>query len=638
MMEWKISDQDIQTVEELLLPHGAHFPEDAKKVICFWHSTDVAACPGSGKTTVLLAKLKLLADRMPLEKGAGICVLSHTNVAVDEIKKRLSGYSDRLLSYPNYIGTIQSFIDRFVTMPYLRNIFGMNVQVIDSLTYAQFVLNKMEHNARYRKLNYVTRNNFRTGSQFSERINHTQSLYIRDDGALCIRKQTRPLAGAGKPSTEQYRELVLDLLKNEGIIQYQDTYAYARAAIDELPTEYTNLFSSRFRYVFIDEYQDCNYIQRQVINSLFASEKCAVFKIGDSDQAIYNSAEDTTSDWIPQPDFLPIMTSCRFNQEIADVICKLKKDGKNIITLAGKTGIKPILFVFSPEKIDKVMDEFISTLDRYEIYDNNGIYKAIGARKKENSAGLKIGSYWSDFDGSTKKKSECSYWALVDEISKSLLAGKLYRAEQVVCRLLCRIFHYIPIKNSASGKDYTVATMKKAINEKYSEQYRQWIYEMSQIQKIDRYSVDQIIRQKINEIGRINNQSQADIFANLPELFLRDDEGANPVDMPEKNVLIEPIRGRKIVFDTIHGVKGETHDATLYLETDMQGASDLNRILPYFGVGRCQSSNLYDYSRKLAYVGMSRPKKLLCVAMQAKTYEKSRGVFDADWEIVDLRD
>ena len=180
--------------------------------------------------------------------------------------------------------------------------------------------------------------------------------------------------------------------------------------------------------------------------------------------------------------------------------------------------------------------------------------------------------------------------------------------------------------------------MKKAINEKYSEQYRQWIYEMSQIQKIDRYSVDQIIRQKINEIGRINNQSQADIFANLPELFLRDDEGANPVDMPEKNVLIEPIRGRKIVFDTIHGVKGETHDATLYLETDMQGASDLNRILPYFGVGRCQSSNLYDYSRKLAYVGMSRPKKLLCVAMQAKTYEKSRGVFDADWEIVDLRD
>lgn len=29
MMEWQISDQDIQAAEELLLPHGAHFPEDA---------------------------------------------------------------------------------------------------------------------------------------------------------------------------------------------------------------------------------------------------------------------------------------------------------------------------------------------------------------------------------------------------------------------------------------------------------------------------------------------------------------------------------------------------------------------------------------------------------------------------------
>ena len=38
-----------------------------------------------------------------------------------------------------------------------------------------------------------------------------------------------------------------------------------------------------------------------------------------------------------------------------------------------------------------------------------------------------------------------------------------------------------------------------------------------------------------------------------------------------------------------------------------------------------------------AYVGMSRPKTLLCVAIQSTTYEKSKGVFDNDWEIIDLR-
>ena len=637
MMEWQISDQDIQAVEELLLPHGAHFPEDARKVIRYWHSTDIAACPGSGKTTVLLAKLKLLADKMPLKNVAGICVLSHTNVAVDEIKNRLSDYADRLLNYPNYIGTIQSFIDRFVTMPYLRNISGQNVQVVDSLTYVQHMLSKMQHEAKYKALDYVTRNNFETGGQFSDRINHTQALHIRGDGALCIGKQKKPLAGVGKASTEQYKELLAELLKGEGIIRYQDAYAYANAAIAELPTEYTDLFSSRFRYVFIDEYQDCNNLQRQAIDAIFAPQKCAVFKIGDSDQAIYNSAENIIPDWIPQPDFLPIMTSCRFNQEIANVICKLKKGEKNIVTLAGETGIKPVLLVFSLEKIDRVIGGFISALERHELYDNNGIYKAIGAIRKEDSAGLKIGSYWTEFDGSVKKKSEYSYWASVDEIVQCLLEGKLYRTEQVVRKLLCQVLHYVPIKHPVSGKDYTPVTMKKVLEEEYRETYRQWIYEMSRLQNFDRHSVDQMVRQKINEFIENNDPSLIDSFEKLPTYFLDDSAAIGYTNMSEKNVLVEPRRGRRIVFDTIHGVKGETHDATLYLETDRMGASDLRRILHCFDVDKKGSSSLYDYSRKLAYVGMSRPRKLLCVAMQSETYAKSRGAFDSNWEIIDLR-
>lgn len=91
-------------------------------------------------------------------------------------------------------------------------------------------------------------------------------------------------------------------------------------------------------------------------------------------------------------------------------------------------------------------------------------------------------------------------------------------------------------------------------------------------------------------------------------IFLDEDTAINQIENFERNTFIDPIRGRRIEFDTIHGVKGETHDATLYLETDRQGASDLSRILPYYGVGKIGKSNLFDYSRKLAYVGMSRHK------------------------------
>jgi hypothetical protein len=83
-------------------------------------------------------------------------------------------------------------------------------------------------------------------------------------------------------------------------------------------------------------------------------------------------------------------------------------------------------------------------------------------------------------------------------------------------------------------------------------------------------------------------------------------------------------------------VKGETHDATLYLETEMKNSSDIVRILPYIGIGKARSSTLFDYSRKLAYVGMSRPRKLLCLAIQESTYNRSKNAFQ-DGEVIDIR-
>jgi len=44
--------------------------------------------------------------------------------------------------------------------------------------------------------------------------------------------------------------------------------------------------------------------------------------------------------------------------------------------------------------------------------------------------------------------------------------------------------------------------------------------------------------------------------------------------------------------------------------------------------------DLCDYSRKVAYVGMSRLSKLLCVAVKRKTYEKGKKAF-AGWRVVE---
>ena len=431
--------------------------------------------------------------------------------------------------------------------------------------------------------------------------------------------------------------LIKELLKQEGIIRYKDTYIYAAEAMQVLTKSYTSLFSTRFRYVFVDEYQDCNTLQRRTIDAIFDATQCVLIKIGDSDQAIYNSMDDETPDWVPQSGFLPIMTSCRYNQEIANVISRLKKDKQEITTLAGKTGVKPILFIFNKETIGKVVWAFIEALERNGLYDESGIYKVVGAVRDEKLTGLKIGSYWSGFDGTKRSLDEYCYWSLIDNIVKELSDGKLFEVERTVRKLLCRLCHYAKIVHPISGKEFTMTTIKHWLDGERKDVYRQWIYELSVLREIDRTAVDKLMWPKVNELLRPLKPQAVDIYDCLPRFFLNVNPIPRKTEESEKNILFDKFRGRKIEFSTVHGVKGETHDATLYLETEKNNGSDLQRILPYYGVGRIQKTKIYESSRKIAYVAMSRPRRLLCVAMKAETYEKSNGVFDADWEIIDLR-
>lgn len=636
IMEWQITDSEIEQVESLLLPEDCHFADDALQVIKYWDSVDVSACPGSGKTTVLLAKLKLLADKMPLDNGAGICVLSHTNVAINEIKKKLAGYADKLIGYPNYIGTIQSFIDRFVTIPYIRRTVGRAIQPLDDRMYTQHMLYKMRCKA-YAALAYTVKSNYENGGKkiYPNRVEHAMALYSNDDGALCINSQKNVLAGADKPSAQQFIKLIDDLLKDEGIMRYRDAFRYARSAIEELSNQYTNLFNLRFRYVYVDEYQDCNEAQRIALSKLFDPSKCVVTHIGDADQAIYSSSKDPTVDWHPSEGFLSIASSCRFNQKIADILSPLRKDKAAIQSSLVEAGFKPVLIIYDKDTIGNVLGTFVSLLEERGLHDPDGIYKAIGFVRKVDSAGKKISSYWDGFDGTKLQQSEDKYCGIIDEICSQLQQGKLYRAEPLVRKLMCRLFHYAGVKDAKTGKEHTPSSIRTTLKEKYNDIYTEHILSLVQLTDYARESVDVVVRTMIDALLNVETQENESIFNSVPAYFMEEPMTAHKVKA-DKNVFIEPLRGRRIQFDTVHGVKGETHDATLYLETELNRGTDIGRVLCCYGVGQAGSSPLYDYSRKIVYVGMSRPRKLLCVAVQESTYRKSKDVF-LEWDKADLR-
>jgi len=634
MVEWDISDNEIQEIESALLPDNCHFADDAKEVIRCWDSKDVAACPGSGKTTVLLAKLKILADKMPLDNGTGICVLSHTNVAVNEIKNRLSDCANKLLAYPNFIGTIQSFVDRFVTMPYIMKKYGRAVHPVDDQIYAEHLLHVI-YSGQYPQLRYLVDTQFSANiAIYDNKEAFVKAMSLDDAGNLRLQSQRRAIAGPTTKSAEQFAAAQQAVLLTNGLIRYRETYLLACEAISALSDEYTNLFSERFRFVFLDEYQDCSNDQRNALSRLFDPTKCFIMRIGDPDQAIYSFQDDNMVDWVPTNGFLSIESSCRYPQEIANILVPLRKNGGLIASAVGCCGYKPVLIVFDEQSIDKVLSQFVVQLENKGLHDPNGEYYAVGFVGKELVTGLRIGSYWDNYEAASSAKKDYRYWIIIDDICQFLLNGKLYQAENSIRKLICKLFHYAGVTNKDTGKEFTQFSIKERLKNEYFDIYTDHIIALSNLQDINRDTVNDIIMRMMDALLHGKGTT---FFSALPAWFLDQSTTAN-TSVSDSNVFVEPIRGRKIRLCTIHAVKGQTHDATLYLETEKNRGSDLGRILWCYGNGKSGQSPLFEYSRKLAYVGFSRPKKLLCVAMQESTFEKNKALFeDGRWEIVDIR-
>src|SRR4051812_759031 len=95
--------EQLKIITPKILPPGCDFSSQQKEAISAEGSIDIVAGPGSGKTTVLIAKCGLLLnDKAQSDKGT--CLITHTNVAVDEIRTGLRKIGINDIEYPNFIG------------------------------------------------------------------------------------------------------------------------------------------------------------------------------------------------------------------------------------------------------------------------------------------------------------------------------------------------------------------------------------------------------------------------------------------------------------------------------------------------------------------------------------------------------
>lgn len=113
--------------------------------------------------------------------------------------------------------------------------------------------------------------------------------------------------------------------------------------------------------------------------------------------------------------------------------------------------------------------------------------------------------------------------------------------------------------------------------------------------------------------------------------------GSEIENSEEKNIYFDEDTKIEINVANIHSVKGQTHTATLYMESSYYSGYESQRLESQFR-GKSvtkKSGKRVKQSAKMAYVGLSRPTHLLCFAVHRSRWEKLKDDIPKDkWEIV----
>lgn len=647
------TDKDIQYAQELLLGKGGSFSEEKIAIIKSNESKDIVACPGSGKTTTLLAKLAIIATKMPLEGGKGICVLTHTNVAIDEIKSKLQNQADVLFNYPNYFGTIQGFVDKYLAIPYFNSVNKIPVAAIDDNKALALMMKEFSHKTFDEKKvlwgeikDHIGKN--LRGIEKTKLVAHLQFEFINNAFFdIATRKYYRKYKDirpfAVNPNAEKFKlvDSVKQAALTQGVLKYSDAYSYALGFSIECET-IREVISKRFKYLFVDEMQDSQQIQIDLLKRLFDKNAVVIQCFGDPHQAIYDENE-IEGKWKVGKS-LPIMSSLRFGNSIAQVLktvcdkANAKIKGNSIIP-----SLPPILLVFSSPQ--KVLPKFASLVKETKIGEHtlNEIaqairnkdalhrirIKAVGWVGKTNAKGnLCINSYFSQYDNQQSNLGVKKPEVLADYIiKKSSFSAKQY--EDMILTALSDLLNSLGFHFENEGKCLRYSKSRllsylKTANEPVYFYLKKcmgnWILDIMNSET----EINTKVAEEIKNFILDDLQSLFKYSSGNPILIKFLQNGHNHI-IGERNSANNIFRYNDVEIEvgTVHSVKGETHVATLYMETSFHEKCESEYFgaqlegLPYTGNKKYEKQAL-----RIGYVAMSRPQYLLCMAISKEHFEK----------------
>ncbi|MGX4644208.1 UvrD-helicase domain-containing protein [Massilia sp. SYSU DXS3249] len=613
-----ITEQDLTALAELAPDLSFDDPE-RRAVLLESRSRDINAAPGSGKTTVLAAKLLLLGRKWNQTKQ-GVCVLSHTNVAREEIQRRLNGSVDgsALLAYPHFVGTIHAFVNQFLALPFLRSN-GYAVDLIDDDVFSRRALAIANSNWSLRT--YMEKN-ASVASVVAGLVYRGADLEVQSQGG------TLPKAGS---KTLPFILRIKQTLTEQGVYRYEDMFAFAEHLLTKSPHLKARL-SRRFPVVYIDEMQDTSWEQERLLKLMF-DDTVIMQRYGDINQRILISdvgAEDLT---FPGADALPISTSKRFGPAIARSVASAQLAGTPVVGEAADYH-PPLLLTYSTENVHKVIAAFgVEVLKRFsDPALRAGNVKALCARKQGDAQkalpGRTLLDYWPSFANPkmTSGPRMEQFWPLMEG------RGVATQGTRILADRSGDIRRAILMSLRAAGA-HVVESIKDS-----SQLLRQLSHAGFDGMPIRRFIRKIALAADTTATTAGRTQVLTMLFDSLREILPEGMTYADFAKLPvlaEASALAQPEAAQKVCsvkhgdrqldvhVNSLASMKGETHLATLVLESyGWPGRRfDIEEALPIIaGLSvrdpKLKESHLAQY-RNL-YVGMSRPTSFLCLAVNAE--------------------
>lgn len=328
----------------------------------------LTACPGSGKTRSIAARVAMLAKR-----GEALALLSYTNTGADEIASAVMKQHRVRVEGSNFVGTLHSFLLRYLISPFAHLLTHSNVPVrMDPVAVSELAPAGMNvHDYRYGV-----------------------------DGELEPKKAWLP---ASRSHLDSVHAIKMEAAE-KGVIGYDDALYWAREILRRYPN-ISHALASRFDEVIVDEAQDSNEDQLEVLRALKVAGLKSLVLVGDYDQTIYSfggSRPDLCESLAEDLGLEP--RALRENFRSSQILCNTSAKFRSNKTPDRAVGefadfmIEPRILRYDPSRPADLRGRFTNLLEQIDLRPRSSVILARSRALRAELAGHQDVRLWSEIE------------------------------------------------------------------------------------------------------------------------------------------------------------------------------------------------------------------------------------------------